>query len=283
MELSGLEQSKSSKKYFYNTMSYRSENMERIIPVFLGILGSLVLCAFVVADTAIYHNYPVRGDNNLINYSAELEAIGTSFLSQTERPSDPIMEYYKNSEYKEWVINFFTSICSNKDISVAILAYSEEFDVPAALAFALSWEESRFNPRAINRYNWDGSIDRGLFQLNNRSFPHLDNTTFFDIRANSRYGISHLRYCLDTGGTEVSALAMYNAGAGRVTSTGAPKVTLNYISRILENRAKIESLFHSMLISEEERRMTERSQHIPREQNQSQNHFSRTLTAVSPL
>ena len=60
---------------------------------------------------------------------------------------------------------------------------------------------------------------------------------------------------LAAGANEISALAMYNAGTGRVRSTGAPEVTLNYVSRILENRRKIESRFLSMLIREEEARM----------------------------
>jgi hypothetical protein len=55
--------------------------------------------------------------------------------------------------------------------------------------------------------------------------------------------MSHLRHCLDTGGTEIAALAMYNAGANRVRNTGTPKTTLDYISRILENRRRIESRF----------------------------------------
>ncbi|WP_461249005.1 transglycosylase SLT domain-containing protein, partial [Treponema sp. R6D11] len=84
---------------------------------------------------------------------------------------------------------------------------ADEYNVPAALAFALCWEESRFNPRAVGKPNRDGSIDRGLFQLNNRSFPELDTYMFFNVQHNARYGISHLRYCLDYGGSEVSALA----------------------------------------------------------------------------
>jgi hypothetical protein len=46
--------------------------------------------------------------------------------------------------------------------------------------------------------------------------------------------------------TEIAALAMYNAGAGRVTASGAPKSTLDYISRILENKNKIENKFFEL-------------------------------------
>jgi len=82
--------------------------------------------------------------------------------------------------------------------------------------------------------------------LNNRTFPHLELQAFFSPELNSWHGMSHLRYCIDTGRSEIAALAMYNAGAGRVTSSGAPKATLDYISRILENRNKIENSFYEL-------------------------------------
>jgi Soluble lytic murein transglycosylase and related regulatory proteins (some contain LysM/invasin domains) len=252
-------------------MNFRNVKMEIVIPLFTGLLGSFLLCAVVAADTAIfskdYAAIRIRG-----NVEEDKED-SKFFLSVTERGPDPIMEYYRRSEYKKWVIDFFTDICSSREIAQAILHNANEFNVPAALAFALSWEESRFNPRAVSRPNRDGSVDRGLFQLNNRSFPDLDTLSFFNIQYNARYGVSYLRYCLDFGGSEVSALAMYNAGTGRVKSTGAPSVTLNYISRILENKSKIESRFHTMLIKEEEKKYAE---------NSSQLQFNPTLRITSP-
>lgn len=282
MELSELEQSQSEfseknspQEKIQRRMNFRNVKMEIVIPMFTGLLGSLLLCAVIASDTAIFSkNYAaIRAESN----SAQELEDGNFFLAVTERGHDPIMEYYRSSEYKKWVIDFFTDVCSSREIAQVILQNADEFEVPAALAFALSWEESRFNPRAVNRQNRDGSIDRGLFQLNNRSFPDLDTLAFFNVQYNARYGISHLRYCLDFGGSEVSALAMYNAGAGRVTSTGAPSVTLNYISRILENRSKIESRFHTMLIKEEENRYAEKAQ------NAAQLQFNPTLSITSPL
>jgi len=256
-------------------MNFRNVKMELVIPIFTGLLGSLFLCAVVAEDTAIFSkDYAAIRTRSDIDEERE---DGNFFLAITERGPDPIMEYYRSGEYKSWVIDFFTDICSSREIAQVILHNAEEFDVHAALAFALCWEESRFNPRAVSRPNRDGSIDRGLFQLNDRSFPDLDTLAFFNVQYNARYGISHLRYCLDFGGSEISALAMYNAGAGRVTSTGAPNVTLKYISRILENKSKIESRFHTMLIKEEEKRYAEK------EQGSSQLQFNPTLRIISPL
>jgi soluble lytic murein transglycosylase-like protein len=114
--------------------------------------------------------------------------------------------------------------------------------VPPALAFSLCAEESGYNPRALNR-NKNETVARGLFQLNNASFPKLNVEDFYDTGVNVRHGLSHLRWCLNSAGTEVAALAMYNAGASRVHTVGTPKSTLDYISRILKRQRGIEERF----------------------------------------
>jgi len=75
---------------------------------------------------------------------------------------------------------------------------------------------------------------------------------------------------------------MYNAGTGRIKTTGAPEATLKYISRILENRKKIESRFHARLIKEEEIRLAEASLD-ENDENISQPYYNRTLIIASPL
>ena len=234
--------------------SFSKIDMKLIIPLFTGVLCSLLACAVIGVSSGYLKKS--AAENFL---EEEFEEDFSALFAPSEHIPDSVLEYYRNFDYKEWVIDFFAAICKNREIAWSILDSSDEFDIPPALAFALCWEESRFNPNAINRQNKDGSIDRGLFQLNNKSFPQLEISSFYGINSNARYGVGHLRYCLNVGGSEVSALAMYNAGAGRVRSTGAPEVTLNYVSRILENRRKIESRFHSKLIKEEEDRLAEGS------------------------
>ena len=274
-------------------MNLHKEKIEVLIPMFTGVLLSLVLCTFIASYNNLFHGSDISEVTAGIEFdmeteqAQELENNFSFLLTGKNKAKDVILEYYRNPEYREWVVSFFTGICSNKEIAQAVLDGADEFDVSPALAFALSWEESRFNPRAVNLHNYDGSIDRGLFQLNNRSFPNLELIQFFNAGTNARYGVSHLRHCLNTGGSEVSALAMYNAGAGRVSNTGTPKVTLDYISRILENRSRIESHFHYMLIREEESRIAENhfveNSHDDFEQPESHSQFSRTLISASPL
>ena len=275
----GLSKSEQLKNNFPGIISYRTASMEIIIPVFAGVLCSLLLCAVAgVLFGFIEKPEVVEPAAEIIHEEKEDDFLLTAIVET----NDAVLEYFRNPEYQEWVVEFFTGICLNREIAQAVLENADKFDISPALAFALSWEESRFNPMAVNKHNRDGSIDRGLFQLNNNSFPNLEITVFFDVNVNSYYGMGHLRYCLDMGSSEISALAMYNAGTGRVKSSGAPEVTLNYISRILENRRKIENQFLVKLSKEEENRLAE-VVFTEKQNDDFPFHINRTLITASPL
>jgi hypothetical protein len=225
---------------------------ELILPVFLGCLGSLFFSAHVVKH---WPNPPQIHAEELPvpEVIAEEKPIVVEsihhFARKAPEPRDMMLELYREPEVRDRIVEFFEKICASREIAVAILANADTYNVAPALALALAWEESRLNPRAINSKNRDESVDRGLFQLNNRSFPRLETHSFFNPALNAKYGISHLRHCLDTGGTEVAALAMYNAGTVKVRSAGTPKTTLDYVSRILDTKKKIENRFHELAIT----------------------------------
>ena len=156
---------------------------------------------------------------------------------------DKILQAYRDPSGRDYVTAFFGEIVHSHDVARTILANADVFNIHPSLAFALCWEESRFKVRATNQKNRNGSTDRGLFQLNDKSFPHLSEKDFFDPWLSSHYGLSHLRWCLDTGGSLVAGLAMYNAGTNRVSAGGTPKMTLDYVSNILNTKQRIETLF----------------------------------------
>jgi hypothetical protein len=229
--------------------------IEIAAPVFLGCLGALVFSALIAARGL--EPRPALAGPLMDNEVSALfegpegrpkETGGGNFFTRTRlERRDHVRDLFNRPESRELVIDFFTGLCPSREIAEAILVSADWFNIPPALAFALAWEESEFNPLAVNNTkNRDGSVDRGLFQLNNRSFPHLELQAFFSPEINSWHAMSHLRYCIDAGKSEIAALAMYNAGTGRVTSSGAPKATLDYISRILENRNKIENSFSDL-------------------------------------
>jgi hypothetical protein len=173
-----------------------------------------------------------------------LEAAGNhSPVTQSKKRQDIILESYRDPLFRPAVEDFFSSMTRSPRIASEILLQAEKFNVPPALAFALAWEESRYDPEAVNKKNANGSVDRGLFQLNNLTFPKLSEPEFFDPGTNSSYGMAHLRWCLDTGGSDLVGLAIYNAGSSRINGNQTPRKTLVYASRVLEFKEQIEESF----------------------------------------
>jgi hypothetical protein len=168
------------------------------------------------------------------------------FIENLER-RDPIGPYYRDPATREGTLQFFATLTRSENIARVILDNSEKFGVRPTLSFALALEESDFRVDAINR-NGD-SVDRGLFQLNSKSYPGLEIQDFYNPGTNARYGIAHLRGCLSQAGNEVAALAMYNAGNGRVERGATPRKTLNYVSRILAYEDNISSLFAAKMMT----------------------------------
>ncbi len=148
---------------------------------------------------------------------------------------------YEDPAFRERILQYYEGLTGSREIADAVLRNAYESEIPFTLAFSLMWAESSFNPMAVNRNSV--TIDRGLFQLNSSSFPEMNTAEFFDIETNARTGLAYLRYCLNSGKTEIIALAMYNAGHYRVNSSGAPRMTLEYISKIFEYRGQLERDF----------------------------------------
>lgn len=180
------------------------------------------------------------------------EDLTTSFniaVADHGKQFDVGLALYRSVHTRTAVEWFYTNITGDQDVALAILQEADKNNIPLSLAFALAYAESRYRVTAINR-NTNASIDRGLFQLNNNSFPSLVEEDFFDPYISAKYGLSHLRFCLDTAGNEVSALAMYNAGTNRVRNNGTPQMTLNYISIIQNYREGLDSLFETEVVEE---------------------------------
>jgi hypothetical protein len=224
-------------------------NSKNYFAVFCILLLFGACCVFAVSFGGSGEGPSLPDDGEIAEIRPEEEAeaeppslaLNSATLLSAQEP-DLILSSYRDEAFCEDVLAFFWGLTDSREIAEAILFNASAYNVPPALAFSLCAEESRYNPRAMNR-NKNETVDRGLFQLNNASFPKLKTEEFYDSNVNARYGISHLRWCLNTAGTEVSALAMYNAGAARVHSVGTPKSTLDYVSRILNRQRKIEERF----------------------------------------
>jgi len=166
---------------------------------------------------------------------------------ETGKKQEPGLVLYRSEASRADVLWFYTHITGNEEITRIILDGASKNNIAPSLAFALAWEESRYQPRAVNKNAT--SVDRGLFQLNNKAFPKLNEKDFFNPTTNALHGLAHLSYCIDLSGNEIAALAMYNAGTTRVTNNNTPKRTLDYVSRILNYREGLEKLFTQQVAS----------------------------------
>lgn len=153
---------------------------------------------------------------------------------------------YTSDVYRDWVFDFFNDVSGNEAITSEILYNSVRYDVSPFTSFSVAFIESRFQIEALNRNST--SIDRGLFQLNSASFPHLTESDFYHMETNVKYGVEYIRWCLDqSDGDERTALAMYNAGIGRVLSGTIPQMTFRYIDRFYDFKEQLMGDFKDAL------------------------------------
>ncbi|MCR5063788.1 MAG: transglycosylase SLT domain-containing protein [Treponema sp.] len=222
----------------------------------------LILFLFALA-LGIYIFLP----NNTNTITPEQNAIITQIIEETDEEeftfpeffsevslerladeSDTGLALYRQPLSRSAVEWFYFQICGDRDVAQAILVEADNNDIPLSLAFSLAHTESNYNTNAVNK-NSNTTVDRGLFQLNSNSFPALSEADFFDPFVSSKYGMSHLKFCLNSAGNEVSALAMYNAGTGRVRSNKTPQTTLNYVGKIIAYQKILDQLFAEQVVA----------------------------------
>ncbi len=167
------------------------------------------------------------------------------------KKTDTGLLLYRDEATRPNVVWFYTHITGSETVANAILENADKNDIPLSLAFALAYVESRYKIRAVN-HNKNSTTDRGLFQLNSSSFSKLTEEEYFNPDINAKHGLTHLRFCLDTAGNEVAALAMYNAGTVKVKSGSTPQMTLDYVSKIMSYREGLESLFAQEIVAKHE-------------------------------
>ena len=234
-------------------MQYKTETNRFVNSCFASLalgfmLTGIALSIYFCLPSPVAETLPQVAELDTINepeddFSEEYSDYLTEvYFEKINSTTDPGLELYRKSDSRGSVEKFYTVLTHDRDVALAILSEADNNDIPLPLAFALAYTESRYNPKATNS-NVNTTIDRGLFQLNSNSFPGLSEADFFDPYISAKYGMSHLKFCLNSAGNEVSALAMYNAGTGRVRSNKTPQSTLNYIGKIITYQKNIESLF----------------------------------------
>lgn len=239
-------------------MNFTKTDMHALQQIFAGSLCFILLLCIAPFCVAFIFPQSIITDKNDILPVSDLSNLESSLVvgKPIEYAISPpqINEKIANTEMQDdieehdqvlsqnAIVDFYENITGNSDVTLAILTYADTYEIPLTLAFALAYSESRYKVTAVNG-NTNESIDRGLFQLNSNSFPTLTEEEFFDPYTSAKKGLSFLRYCLDIGGNEITALAMYNAGTNRVRANGTPQTTLRHIHNIVTYQKGLEDLF----------------------------------------
>lgn len=148
-----------------------------------------------------------------------------------------------NKRYSPELFEFYLDITKNHQVTEAIIIYSMEFDIPLHLAFSIAYVESRYIPTAIGPYNRNGTRDWGLFQLND-AHRNWTRQQFFDIRLNTREGLSYLRTCINHTNSYVEAIGAYNKGLTGVANYGIPE---KYVDLVLGYESYLDERFNAYI------------------------------------
>lgn len=98
-----------------------------------------------------------------------------------------------------------------------VLSSAEEFNLNAALIFAIIKTESSFISDAVSPKG-----AKGLMQLTDETGAYVakmlneTNYNLFDAQTNIRFGCKYLRYLINVFGITKTAITAYNAGEGNV-------------------------------------------------------------------
>lgn len=134
-------------------------------------------------------------------------------------------------------IGHFTNITRNSKIAETILDAALSNNVPVNVAFAIAWQESRFNSQAINE-NGNGTIDNGLFQINEYYHPAVD---AHDIVEASHYAMEYLNIQYRRFDSWDIAIVLYNAGNVENLSDHS----MRYLASVLEKENEYNERFNN--------------------------------------
>jgi hypothetical protein len=161
---------------------------------------------------------------------------------------NPILALYREDLTHDAVVDFFVDLTGSPEIALPILYHADRADISLSLVFSLAWVESRYSPVTVNRNA--ASTDRGLFQLNSRTFRNLTEEDFFHPDTNTYHGIDYLAWCIEHTSTDWEAVAAYNGGLSRVRAGRIPQTTLVYVERIRQFRTRLDDRFREYILQE---------------------------------
>lgn len=172
----------------------------------------------------------------------EGKAIKNVFYQKTKSEEELLVN--NNLINDEMKFRYFRTIIGDDNITKLVIKYTRQYNVDIFLFVSIMKVESDFNPFAEN-INKNGSIDRGLCQLNNNTFNKLNGDDFFNPEKNIENGVAFFKWCMNTSNQNlVKALAFYNTGIGNVRNRDVGEITLDYINKILKEKEELDNNFN---------------------------------------
>jgi hypothetical protein len=169
----------------------------------------------------------------------------------TEMQINTLIGWFKDYDSVEYekILNFYDVYTKNRQITIAILERCLTKEIPINQGFGLAWWESDFDP-TCKTYNPGGSVDRGLFQLNNGNRKNWKISDFYDIDKNCEEGLSYLSYCisLDEDFDEFGFIC-YNGGTSVPKTKKIKFSTVVHLIEVKRKEKKLDIAFNTQLLS----------------------------------
>ena len=125
-----------------------------------------------------------------------------------------------------------------------IISIALELGVPPSFALAVALTENpELNPRAVSRVNENGSVDRGVMQLNSYVYPNIE---WHNAEVNIRLGILHIRRLMNVCHTYWAVAVAYNCGLSRLHNP--PELSIIYANEVMRKTNELHNGYFNTVI-----------------------------------
>lgn len=220
-----------------------------IIFIIAGIL--LLICVgLILINISTYKLYITEKNKDPVVVTKEVVVNVPINVFLTEMQINKVVDWYRNNDLSEYenILAFYDGFTHDRKVTIAIVERCLSKEIPIHQGLALAWWESNFDPNK-KTYAPNGTIDRGLFQLNNGHRKSWKITDFYDIDKNSEEGLSYLAYCnsLDEDFDELGCVA-YNGGTSVLKTHKVQFTTLIHLIEVKRKEKKLDVSFNIDLL-----------------------------------
>ncbi len=194
------------------------------------IIVFLLLTISLSANLYLFNNYK----NKIEKLHVYIEEKEDGLLAEIKELDDQIkyfdfyvLELEERLIETEQKLNMYEDVAEETGLEISLIVEIYNQAIEPEIVLGVIDRESKFNSNAIN-HNTNGSVDRGLMQINSGTAPWLWSIVFsnepynykklFNPEKNIQLGIWYLNYLLEKYNNEHMALTAYNRGEGGMRS-----------------------------------------------------------------